>query len=887
MNKIILICLTAICCLNSLFAGTTGKISGRVTEAASGEPLPGVNLILVGTTMGAASDSRGRYAILNVPPGEYVLRSSIIGYKIVEVTEVLVRIDLTTAVDFEMTDTVLETGETVTVVAERPLVQRDITSGLAVVNQDEISSLPVQELAEVLSLQAGITEDAGGNLHFRGGRAGEVAFLVDGISITDPFDRAAALQVENNSVQELVAVSGTFNAEYGQALSGIVDIATREGGSRLTGQLNAYTGDYVSTNDDVFFEIDDVEPAAVRNLQGTLSGPVPLLGEKLTFFATGRYFRNDGWLFGQRRFLPSDSSSFSAPNPADWVIVESGDGAIVPMNRRRKYSWHGKLSYRFTPNLKLAYTLLGEDVDSQNYNHVFKLNPEGSLKKFENNQTHIGSFTHSLSSKSFYTLRGSFFKKEFRRFVFEDPTDGRYVNPQLLRRIGSSFHSGGILMDHFTRETKTWNGKFDFTSQVHSDHQVKLGAEFRSHELEVSDIRIRFDRDSNFMPVVDPVTTFNNNHYVNKPKEFAVYAQDKVEWRDMIINFGLRFDLFDPNGVVPVELRDPENSEKVSASTKKQLSPRIGVAYPITDRGVIHASYGHFFQLPAFDFLYQNSEFEVFPGGLSASRLGSADFENKIGNANLEPERTVAYEIGLRQQLGEELAVDVTGYFKDIRNLLGTEINELFTLGDKYARFINRDFGNVRGITITVNNRATSLLNFSADYTFQIAEGNASDPASVFLDNQTDPPVETEKKVIPLDWDRPHTLNVQLGLRRRNAWNINFLFKLWSGLPYTPSAQGTRLLPFENSSRRPSQITLDFRAARTVNLLGMKYRYYLNVDNLLDRKNEIIVFADTGRAGSTLTRNPARGPNTVDEFLTRPDFYAPPRQVTAGLEIIF
>lgn len=860
-----------------VFAGTTGKITGRAVDASTNKPLPGVNVILNETTLGAATDREGRYTILNVPPGTYVLRCSIIGYKVVEVVDVQVRMDLTTAIDFQLTETVLETGEMVTVTAERPLVQKDITSGLAVVNQEEISTLPVQELNEVLSLQAGITEDASGNLHFRGGRAGEVAFLIDGISVTDPFDRSAALQVENNSVQELVAVSGTFNAEYGQALSGIVDIATREGGERLTGQLNVYSGDYLSTHDDIFLNVGEVNATAVRNVQGTLSGPVPLFGDKVRFFATGRYFHNDGWLFGRRRFLPSDSSSFEAPDPADWHIEESGDGAIVPMNWRRKYSWHGKISYKLTPAFKLTYTQLGEDVDFQVYNHLFKLNPDGNLKDFENAQTHILSLTHTLSSSSFYTLRGSYFKKDFRSFVFENPLDERYVNPQLLRRIGSSFHTGGTLMDHFSRQTTTWNAKFDFTSQVHPAHQVKAGVDFRSHELEVSDITIRLDRDTNFKPVVDPVTTFNNNHYINRPKELAAYVQDKIEWRDMIINLGLRFDLFDPNSVVPVELRDPKGSPKVSASIKKQVSPRIGIAYPITDRGVIHASYGHFFQMPAFDFLYQNSEFEIFPGRLAS----------KIGNANLEPERTIAYEIGLRQQLGEEIAIDITGYFKDIRNLLGTEINELFTLGDKYARFVNRDFGNVRGITVTLNNRATSLFSFSLDYTLQVAEGNASDPESVFLDNQTDPPVETEKRVVPLDWDRTHMLNAQIGLRRRRQWGVNFLVKLWSGLPYTPAAQGTRLLPFENSSRRPTQFTVDLRAYRTFVLFGIKYKYYLNVDNLLDRLSEVIVYSDTGRAGFTLTRNPARGPNTVDEFLNRPDFYSAPRQVTAGLEILF
>lgn len=863
--------------LSHAFAGTTGKITGRVIDATSKEPLPGANVILQGTSLGAAADAEGRYTILNVPPGLYTLHCTMIGYQIAAYTSVQVRIDLTTTVDIPLTPTVIESKETITVVAERPLVQKDITSSLAVVSQEEIRALPVQELNEVLSLQAGITQDAAGQLHFRGGRTGEVAYLIDGVSVTDPFSRQSVLQVENNSVQELLAVSGTFNAEYGQALSGVVDIATREGGERLHGELNVYAGDYASSSKDLFLNIDDLDPAAVRNVQGTLSGPVPGLGNRLRFFLSGRYFYNDGWLYGRRRFLPGDSSSFEAPNPADWYIEESGDGAIVPMNWQRRYSGHAKLAFRVTPNLKLAYTLLAEDLDFQNYNHLFKLNPDGNLERFENGQTHILALTHTLSPKIFYDLRGSFFQKQARAFVYENPLDRRYVNPQLLRRIGSSFHSGGTLMQHFQRQTQTRSAKFELTGQIHPAHQIKTGLELREHELELRDLNIRLDRDTGWKPFVDSDTTFNHYHYVRKPREFSAFIQDKIEWQAMIVNAGVRFDLFDPNGDVPLDLRNPRRSGRGEARLKYQLSPRLGIAYPITDRGVIHASYGHFFQMPAFDFLYQNSEFKIFPGRLAS----------KIGNADLEPERTIGYEIGLRQQLGKEIAIDITGFYKDIRNLLGTEIHELYTLGDKYARYINRDYGNVRGLTFTLNNRATSLVNFSIDYTLQVAEGNASDPDAVFLDNQTDPPLESEKRVVPLDWDRSHVLNFQIGLQRPARWGINLLGKIWSGLPYTPDAQGTQLLPFENSARRPAEMTFDLRAFRRLTLAGLRVAVTANVDNLFDRRNEIIVYGDTGRAGYTLAVNPARGPNTAEEFLIRPDFYSPPRQVTFGMTVEF
>ena len=111
-----------------LFAGTTGKIAGNVKDIETGEPLPGCNVQIVNTNMGAATDGNGEYFIINVPPGQYTVRTSMIGYKTVNTTNVQVMVDLTTRLNFSMEQTVLDIGEEITVVAERPLVQKDITS---------------------------------------------------------------------------------------------------------------------------------------------------------------------------------------------------------------------------------------------------------------------------------------------------------------------------------------------------------------------------------------------------------------------------------------------------------------------------------------------------------------------------------------------------------------------------------------------------------------------------------------------------------------------------------------------------------------------------------------------------------------------------------------
>ncbi|HOY45789.1 MAG TPA: carboxypeptidase-like regulatory domain-containing protein, partial [bacterium] len=164
------------------FAGTTGKIVGKVKDDKTGETLPGVNVVLEGTMLGAVTDYDGDLMIINVPPGTYTMQVKMIGYQPKSVSNVKVSVDMTTTINVSLSQTVVDVGEQVTVVAERPIVQKDKTSSMAAVSSDEISAMPVQEVADVLELQAGLVRDGVGGIHVRGGRSGEVAYWVDGIA---------------------------------------------------------------------------------------------------------------------------------------------------------------------------------------------------------------------------------------------------------------------------------------------------------------------------------------------------------------------------------------------------------------------------------------------------------------------------------------------------------------------------------------------------------------------------------------------------------------------------------------------------------------------------------------------------------------------------------
>ena len=322
--------------MSAVYAGTTGKLRGTITDASSKEPLISANVVLKGTSLGATSDIDGNYTIINIPPGVYSVSISMIGYRKIQINDVRVDVDLTTNQDASLQQESVEL-ETMVITAERPLVRKDNTGSLSTVSADQINNLPVQTITDILRLDAGIVQ-ARGELHFRGGRDGEVSYMVDGISATDVYNGSNGVKVENAAVQELQVISGTFNAEYGQAMSGIVNTVTKQGSDNYTGQVKIYSGDYVSS-DSKFSMYKSLTTAADPNTGGTdiiksdrvyplkdfnpiydaefnVGGPIPIVNN-IKFFILGRYFSDDGYYYGVNWYKPN-----GAP----------GDNSIVSMN---------------------------------------------------------------------------------------------------------------------------------------------------------------------------------------------------------------------------------------------------------------------------------------------------------------------------------------------------------------------------------------------------------------------------------------------------------------------------------------------------------------------------------------------------------------------------
>lgn len=868
----------------ALFAGTTGKIAGIVLDAQSKEPIVGANIYLENQMLGASSDASGYYSIINIPPGTYTVIAQVVGYSDVKMQNVRVLADKTTNINFELNERAIQSDDEIIIVAERAALQKDLTSTNYTVTSDQIKFMPVENLKDVLTLKAGIVEDAAGNLHFRGGRSSEVSYLVDGIPINNVTSGEPMMIIEKDFLNQLEVITGTFNAEYGQALSGIVNAITRDGSESLDINAEAYLGDYYSNHTTIFPTLSEFKPGHIQNIQLGISFPINLFGQKLytSFFA--RNLLNDGWIYGLRRFQPQDSSNFA--NPAKIYIEESGDSSYVPMNPDLKRTFSSKLVYKVSPSLKLSYSFFYNTHDFQRYNHLFKQNPDGRLKNFENSFTHLFKVNHALTSNIFYDISLALLIYDFKSYVFENPHDPRYQSNEKLFAKGSSFLTGGTEMSHTYRKNQTLIAKGDISFQMNSFNLFKSGFELKYHTLDFEEFIIQKGANTQYKSVIPGIESPFHNQYRHNPIEAAIYLQDKIEWGDLIVNAGLRYDYFDSNGRIPLDPRDPNNRIKKlpgyrfkKASPKQQLSPRIGLSYPMSTTSILRASYGHFFQIPPFDYLYVNPEFEIIPNSLST----------RVGNADFEPQTTTTFEIGLQQALTDGWVFDLTGFVKDIRNLTGQEIVELYILGDRYARYINRDFGSVRGITLSFNKAYSDYWALTFDYTYQIAEGNASDPDQVFRANQSTPPAAVEKQLAPLNWDQRHTINFSVSLGNLQEWGINLIGRFGSGMPYTPQQSDERS-SIENSARKPPTYTMDVRMFYTLNFLGLRSQLFLNIYNVTDQLNELAVYTDTGRAGYNLTSLHAGGArfvNSIQEYVIRPDFYSEPRRIQFGISFNF
>lgn len=846
-----------------LSAGITGKISGKVTDAKTGDPLVGANIIVTGTTFGAVVDLDGFYTILNVPPGTYELQYRFIGYRTHVVKNVQVTSDNTTKRDAVLQEEVI-TGETVVITAEKPVVQVNLTSTVATVSDQDIKALPVQELQDIVNLQAGVVDG-----HFRGGREGEVQYQVNGVSINNAYDNKSSLKIDRSIIQEVQVITGTFDAEYGQAMSGVVNTVLKSGGEQFEWNAEVYGGDFLYGSGGKRGLTYKAHPFSTQSFQATVSGPTGL--PDTYFLFNGRRYVFDDYLYGTRTYLPTDT-----------LGKPTGNGEEVAIGYTRDWSGLAKITNRSIGGVELSYQALFNVTERTGNDYSWRLNPDGRKIQHTSSFVHGLDMTHLVSAETYYTvsLHQNYF--EYTDWVYEDFSDPRYETSGSPTSIpNSDIIARGVDFGRFRQTTDSYIGKVTFMSQVSREHQVKGGVEVQYSDLQFGTagtlVYLQEAGATVLKRYVDLPPDYPGVQYY-KPVSFSAYLQDLVEWNDLTIRAGVRYENFDARATLPSDLANPANaisgapaSPARSTTQKYSLAPRLGVSYPITVTSGLFFSYGHFYQLPPLRDMFSNSNY----ARLARIQASTSDY-GVLGNPDVKPERTVQYEFGYKNALSDVLGLSLNLFYKDIRDLLGVEF--ISTYNDaQYTRMTNVDFGNVSGFTVSLTQRRVGLISSSVDYTWQTAQGNSSDPSETA--RLAEAKQDARPRQVPLNWDQRHTLNASLQISEPGEYSVSAIMKYGSGLPYTPSlGSGFGSQIETNSGRRPSGFTVDLRAEKGFAVGFLSMNAFMRVFNLFNTTYfNGSVFSTTGSPDYSLTSVTDRN------ALGNPTRYYAPRRIELGV----
>ena len=930
-----------------LFAGSTGKIVGIVKDKETGEPLPFANVFIDGSSMGAASDIDGNFTILNVPPGIYSITASVVGYQKVTMKETRVNVDFTTRIEFELSSGSVTMQAVVVQGVRDPLIRDDLTNPTVAINAETIQELPVDQISDVIKLQAGVTVGDDGGIHMRGGFSNETAYTLNGVSLNDPYNNRKSVGLATNAVQEVSISSGTFSAEYGNALSGQVNYVTKEGGNDFTFSLRGYAGDYVTDRTDLYANIDDIDPLNRSRLEATIGGP--LIFNPLKFFISGVYENYGGLYYGQRLYNTTDSylsrEAFDSgtetngdpkderfgdsgdpywfnPYSTDTTGLPTGDGEYVAMNPSTSLNLQGNLIFNISSLMKLRYEAVYNEGNWQNYSFAWKFNPDGLGTTYQDGLVQTLDFTHTVNQNMFYTLKASYGYNQVKYYTYEDINDSRYLPSQYQLGISNTgFVAGGTDRYRSDRKTTSMTFKGDLVAQM-GDHEFKFGFEGRQHNLlyesygveilnedgsKIDNSDLLYNPDQTLIRRKPTWSQALYTDYEKDPVDAAIYVVDKMELaRRFILNVGLRYEYFDPksqyNTDLSSDLEDLKDGEMdrslEDAEAKQYLSPRISISYPITAESVIRFSYGHFYQNGSLSSLYTNPDFFV-------TNVGSTP---RFGNANVEMQRSIQYELGMQQQLTQNLKMEITGYYKDVRDYI--YFQTVFTnSGRQYSVLTNLAYSNVRGISFRLERRRAPQDMFYAtfDYTYQIAEGNRTSPANEMFYSEA-AGKQSETYLVPLSFDRSHVLNISFGLYQQDDWTLGLIYNLQSGSPYTP-AYPPSIIPItftQNSDNQLMQNNLDFKFEKFFRTGDFQWSLFLWVANVLDFQNELSVYSSTGRSLSSVEettnansfsniRNRIEredpglfGMNEIDGYYSvRPERVSRPREIRLGFSLLF
>jgi hypothetical protein len=983
-----------------LMAGTTGKISGTVRDADTGEPLPGASVVIVGTQMGAAADENGFYFIIGVPPGTYTVRAQMMGYTPVEQTDVPVFVDRTTTLNFQLKSTVIEVERALVVTAERELVRKDVSYTQTNIPADVVQRLPTgYNLQQVLTTQVGVSANPEG-LVIRRSDEREIAYVLDGMNLKDEQDTRPFDYLPKTNIQEIQLLTGSFDAEYGDARGGVVNVVSRTPGRRFfvnfEGQISPliggddpdhpglkHFGPYIYSDRNWWeygrYAWNEGNPAADRNGDGKAdfdgwtawANKNKFHNQKLSAWEAYQVWRwqhrsEDGEgniLYNDKKFGTVDELyqartvhrgplNYYGFNP-DWNFDFTIGGPIPFYDRmsfvathRREYTMYPffvalpamevsttslKLIHQFGPDKRLLVQDMYSDVRDVHWGDYepYRTRQAGSVSQIfsaYNSNEYIyahdsrivpmgryynflgATWTHTLSPKTFYELRAQY--THARKFKIPNLRERNLgaviiIGPVTLDEApkGWAYQKGDdrdILNLYRLRGEGDGRGLYlgtdktvfvsgDLTSQITSNHQLKLGFQWQYDDIFEQNgytenyLYLVNERYRKYGPDLKPNTGDEpgapgdqaNFHDVHVFQWYgAFYVRDRMEYGGMILNIGFRVDAFQPfhnwydrNDIFypggasywnlqylnygPVADKAGKNYYGLKPDTHPPLqvrvSPRLGVSHPIGPQSKIYFNYGHFYQKPSREYMYR-------------VQLGYDEPLEEMGNPWLRMPRTIQFEAGYEQSLFRDWVITLRSYYKDVTDELDN-VSLQARDGHSHDYAINANARDIKGIELEVAKRYGRYLTGFANIEYNREKVSrygwsnlygpesgqaATDPTYMsYLRTVSNPDVNVQ---YPGSWAAKVSLSLMLppdfgfgpfilGSRPLGNWLFSVYHTWRQGAPYTWNPDALASLRGVYNHRFKDYNWTDLHVEKRFTIAGVNIGAYAEIWNLFNVKN--------------------------------------------------
>ena len=914
MHRICLLLISILMLSASQLAAQTGQIIGRITDADTGEELIGVNVIIRGTALGASSDTNGRFTISNIRPGSYDIEFSYVGFERQLYTGIRVEPDETVELNVRLREQVLTAEDEVVIIGARPIFDIEQSSTSSRVGRDEIQAAPVRRIDEVVGQQAGVIRDPTG-LYIRGGRASETAFIVDGVSAQDPLAGTGfGLDLGAGAYAEVEVTTGGVGAEVGDVTSGVVTVRTQEGGQNYAGYFSHKRdnpGRMTATSSNFFTDIYEFN----------LGGPVQFYQSLLPALGINTP--------GTMTFFVAAQANFTNEffkNTADQVQTSLIDNTFWSPRQDNRWSAMGKLTWRIRPSMRFEASyqrsltvnqntrmlqIVGDDVQIRpGYQFFYSLNLDNANTYAHDSKVAYVKWTHTINPRMFYDiqvsrmftrLRADANGRHWRPTVVEGEFDGESIvtPPTIPFDADDNFryvlpgpglvNNGGLATlwhDHFAEE---YTVRITTTNYFFNrNNRLNVGLEMKFNDYQWIDIRrpwvgapIQIDEDT----FTETLRLGSSSDIWNvQPRRGALYVTDQIRYQGLIANLGVRLEYWFPGKYVDDLVDDPlapiadEIREAYYEDTynffgnrfKMRLLPRISVSFPVRENQVLYFNYGHKSKLPHPSFVY---------AGLDPF-FQDRSFLADLGNPNLDPEVDISYEIGLRNQLTSNDALNISAFWSDKYDFITSErlIIQDATGRDTERNFrVNGDFARVRGVEVSYIKRHRDWFMGNVSVTYSRAEGLSSTSndalRNIIAGDQFGFNVET-----PLAWDRPWDIkanatftydrpNPLFGLAPLNKMKLFLSGNFRSGMRYTPfefiefqrnPVTGERdwrpIYERDNDPAQrfskvgPSWWIFDLNFQRWFRIGDTRVITFLEVTNLLNSNNAAIINPVTGKA---------------------------------------